>query len=54
MNLLDKNEKPLFITLLLISLLIWAGLLVGTLGIILVYVAGFFIFYVIAQSAFIS
>jgi Zn-dependent protease with chaperone function/type II secretory pathway pseudopilin PulG len=54
MNLLYKNEKPLFITLLLVSLLIWAGLLVGTLGLVLVYVLAFFIFYVLAQSAFIS
>lgn len=54
MNLQYKHEKPLFITLLAISLLVWVGLLVGTKGIVLVYVAAFFIFYVIAQSAFIS
>lgn len=54
MNLLYKNEKPLFITLLAISLLAWAGLLIGTMGIILIYVIAFFIFYVLAQSAFIS
>lgn len=54
MNLLYKNEKPLFITLLIISLLAWAWLLIGTVGIVLVYVAAFFVFYVLAQSAFIS
>ena len=48
MNLQYKHEKPLFITLLAISLLVWVGLLVGTKGIVLVYVAAFFIFYVIA------
>lgn len=54
MNLLYKHEKPLFITLLVISLLFWLGMLVGTKGIVLLYVASFFIFYVLAQSAFIS
>lgn len=54
MNLLYKHEKPLFITLLVISLLFWVGMLVGTKGIVLLYVASFFIFYVLAQSAFIS
>jgi len=54
MNLLYKNEKPLFITLLVISLIFWLGMLVGTKGIVLLYVASFFIFYVLAQSAFIS
>lgn len=54
MDLRYKNEKPLFIILLTLSLLVWGALLVGTKGIVLVYVLAFFVFYVFAQSAFIS
>lgn len=54
MNLVYKNEKPLFITLLVISLAIWIGLLVGTMGIVLIYVVAFLLMYLFAQSAFIS
>ncbi|HEU0187425.1 MAG TPA: M48 family metallopeptidase [Gallionellaceae bacterium] len=54
MNLLYKNEKKLFIIMLVISMLAWIGLLVGTMGIVLIYVLAFFVFYVMAQSAFIS
>lgn len=54
MNLLYKNEKPLFITLLTLSLLFWVGLLVGTMGVVLLYVLAFFVFYLLGQSAFIS
>lgn len=54
MNLLYKNEKKLFVIMLVISVLIWAGLLVGTMGVVLVYVLAFLVFYVVAQSAFIS
>lgn len=54
MNLLYKHEKPLFTILLVISLLIWIALLVGTKGIVLAYVIAFAIFYLLAQSALIS
>ncbi|HEY6096060.1 MAG TPA: M48 family metallopeptidase [Gallionellaceae bacterium] len=54
MNLQYKNEKPLFIILLVISTLVWLGLLVGTMGLVLVYILAFLLFYVVAQSAFIS
>lgn len=54
MNLLYKHEKPLFLILLVISLLVWLALLVGTKGFVLAYVVSFIAFYVIAQSAFIS
>lgn len=54
MQLLYKNEQPLFFMLLVIATLIWGGLLVGTQGMVLGYVVSFFVFYLIAQSAFIS
>jgi len=53
-SLIYKNEKRLFTILLLISLAIWGGLIVGTSGIVLVYIASFFIFYLFAQAGFIS
>lgn len=53
-NLVYKNEQPLFVVLLVISVLVWLGLLVGTLGIILIYLLAFSLFYLFAQSAFIS
>jgi len=49
-----KNEPTLFAISLVISLLVWLLLVVGTLGIALVYVLFFFIVYLFAQSAFIS
>lgn len=54
MSLIYKNEKHLFIILLIISLAIWGGLIVGTAGIVLVYIASFFLFYLFAQAGFIS
>lgn len=54
MKLLYKNEQPLFVMLLIISLLVWSGLLLATKGLVLGYVAFFFLFYLFAQSAFIS
>ncbi len=54
MNLVYKNEKPLFAVLFSISALVWLALIVGTLGLALVYLLFFFIFYVFAHSAFIS
>jgi Zn-dependent protease with chaperone function/type II secretory pathway pseudopilin PulG len=54
MDLLYKNEKPLFFMLLIVSLLVWGGLIVGSKGMVFGYLIGFFFFYAFAQSAFIS
>lgn len=54
MNLVYKNEKPLFAILLVISLLMWTGLIVGTFGSALLVLLSFYIAYLFAQSAFIS
>jgi Zn-dependent protease with chaperone function len=54
MNLVYKNEQPLFLILLIISLLVWTGLLIGTKGQVLAYVLSFALFFLFAQSAFIS
>lgn len=54
MDIVYKNERPLFVTLLVISLLIWGGLLFATKGLVVGYIAFFFLFYLFAQSAFIS
>lgn len=54
MDLVYKNEKPLFLILAIISIPIWIALIVGTMGIALVYILFFFLFYLFAQSAFIS
>src|SRR5262245_813677 len=49
-----KNEPPLFAISLIISLIVWTVLVLGTFGIALLYVLGFFIAYLFAQSALIS
>ena len=54
MNLVYKNEKTLFGIMLVVSLLIWAVLLLGTMGMALLYGLLFFIFYCFAQSALVS
>ncbi|MBA5605942.1 M48 family metalloprotease [Duganella sp. FT3S] len=54
MELIYKNEKALFGWMLAISLLIWLGLIVGTVGGALVYLLLFFVAYCFAQSALIS
>jgi Zn-dependent protease with chaperone function len=54
MNLIYKNEKTLFGIMLALSLLIWAVLVLGTVGMALVYVLLFFIGYCFAQSALVS
>lgn len=54
MSLIYKNEKRLFTILLIMSLAIWGGLIIGTSGIVLIYIASFFIFYLFAQAGFIS
>lgn len=54
MSLVYKHEKALFYILVVISLLIWIGVIAVTSGIALIYVAAAFIFYLFFQSAFIS
>lgn len=54
MELLHKNERPLFTIMLLVSLPIWGLMLVATKGLALAYVVGFALFYLFAQSGFIS
>lgn len=49
-----KNEGPLFIIALIISLLVWAGLIAMTKGAILFIIPVFFIAYLFVQSGFIS
>lgn len=54
MNLVYANEKRLFVVLSIISIAVWVALVVGTLGIALVYLLFFFVFYLFAHSAFIA
>lgn len=54
MELLYKNEKPLFTIMLVLSLLIWGLILFATKGLALAYVVFFALFYLFAQSGFIS
>lgn len=54
MELLYKNEKPLFTIMLVLSLLIWGLILFATQGLALGYVVFFALFYLFAQSGFIS
>jgi Zn-dependent protease with chaperone function len=54
MNLIYKNEKTLFGIMLALSLLIWAALVIGTVGMALLYLLLFFISYCFAQSALVS
>jgi Zn-dependent protease with chaperone function/type II secretory pathway pseudopilin PulG len=54
MELVYKNEKRLFGLMLVLSALVWAALLIGTVGMVLVYFLFGFLFYCFAQSALIS
>src|SRR5579859_4022311 len=54
MKLVYGKEGPLFGIVLVLSLIIWAILIVGTLGLALIYVLFFFIAYLFAHSAYIS
>jgi Zn-dependent protease with chaperone function/Tfp pilus assembly major pilin PilA len=54
MELVYKNEKTLFAIMLGVSLLIWAGLLLGTMGMALAWLLLFFIGWCFAQSALVS
>jgi Zn-dependent protease with chaperone function len=54
MNLMYKNEKPLFGLMLGLSVLLWLTLLVATVGMALVYLLLLFVAYCFAQSALLS
>ena len=54
MELVYKNEKPLFAISMAIGAIVWIALIVGTLGIALIYVLLFLIIYLFAQSGFIA
>lgn len=54
MSIIYKNEKSLYVTALVISLLIWAAVLFISYGLILVYVPFVLLGYLFAHSAFIS
>lgn len=54
MDLVYKNEKTLFVLMLVLSLLVWAGLVLGLGWTVLSYALMFFLFYCFAQSALIS
>ncbi|MET0857382.1 MAG: M48 family metalloprotease [Telluria sp.] len=54
MNLIYKNEKTLFGIMLALSVVLWIALVIGTVGLALVYGLLFFLAYCFAQSALIS
>jgi len=54
MDLVYKNEKPLFFIAAVISALFWLILIVGTFGIALLYLLFGYVFFLFAHSAFIS
>ena len=54
MRLVYGKEEPLFIILLILSLILWAAVIVGTFGVALVYLLIFFIAYLFAHSGYIS
>ena len=54
MNHVYKFEKPLFLISTIFGVLVWAVVLVVTMGLVLVYVPIAFLLYLFAQSAFIS
>lgn len=54
MDLVYKNEKPLLIIAAIFSAVFWLALIVGTLGIALLYLLLGYLFFLFAHSAFIS
>ncbi|MEO0423469.1 MAG: M48 family metallopeptidase [Pseudomonadota bacterium] len=54
MDLVYPKEKPLFLIALVISILVWALLILGTLGLALLYGLLFYVLILFAQSAFIT
>lgn len=53
-SLVYKHEQTLFVLMLIISLAFWGLLVVGTVGVALIYLLIGFIFYLFIQSAFIA
>ncbi len=54
MDLVYKNEKPLFFIAALLSIIFWVVLTVVTFGIVLIYLLLGYLFFLFAHSAFIS
>lgn len=54
MELVYKNEKPLLRIAVIFSAIVWLGLVVGTFGIVLLYLLLGYLFFLFAHSAFIS
>lgn len=54
MDLVYKNEKPLFRIAVVLSAIFWIALTIGTLGIVLIYLLLGYLFFLFAHSAFIS
>ncbi len=54
MDLVYKNEKPLFAIAAILSALFWLLLVLGTIGIVIVYLLFGYVFFLFAHSAFIS
>lgn len=54
MDLVYPNERRLFMVALVIAIIFWALLIIGTVGIALVYIALFLLFMLFAQSGLIS
>jgi len=54
MDLVYKNEKPLFVLSMVIGSIVWLALIIGTVGIALIYVLIFLLIYLFAQSGFIA
>ena len=54
MELVYKNEKPLLLIAAVFSVIVWVALVVGTLGIALLYLLLGYLFFLFAHSAFIS
>ena len=53
-SLVYRHEQPLFQILLFLSGLFWLGLVLGTAGLVLIYLPFVAIGYLFAQSGFIS
>lgn len=54
MDLIYKNEKPLFFIAAAISTAFWISLVVGTVGLVFIYLLIGYLFFLFAHSAFIS
>lgn len=54
MELIYKNEKPLFAISVAIGAIVWLALVIGTVGLVLVYVLLFLLIYLFAHSGFIA